>query len=415
MTDERKQKREELAVVGLVSTGHFFSHFYILTIPPVLPLIQKEFGVGFTELGAMISAYALCSALFQFPAGILADRFGARYFLIGGMAIISLCAFAMGFAPSIFALIVIAAIAGTADSVFHPADYAVITAHIRSEWLGKSYAMHTFAGFLGFAVAPTVMVFMLTMYDWRFSLSALGAVGFLFAIVLLLQGGRLEEHKAEARRAEAAKPSPAGQKTGIGAVLMSPVILMMFAYYVATSLAGNGINSFSNSALIILYDFSLTAANGTLAGYLWGTAIGVLVGGLLSNYLNRFDMIVLGGYLIAAAIVVGIGLAVVPAAAVVAGMFFAGFVIGFVMPSRDLMVKSITPAGSTGKVFGFVSSGFGVAGFFGPLMYGSIMDSGNPAVIYYVSAAVMLVIIAFAIAAGRIARPAAAVAAQPAE
>jgi MFS family permease len=68
------------------------------------------------------------------------------------------------------------------------------------------------------------------------------------------------------------------------------------------------------------------------------------------------------------------------------------------------MVRTVTPPGSIGKAFGYVSSGFGVGGVFGPLVYGTLMDMSLPQVIFFVSAAMMVATIAVALLATYVAR-----------
>ena len=43
--------RRDAKVMGLIGAGHFFSHFYILVLPPLFPLLRGEYGVSFTALG----------------------------------------------------------------------------------------------------------------------------------------------------------------------------------------------------------------------------------------------------------------------------------------------------------------------------------------------------------------------------
>jgi MFS family permease len=96
-----------------------------------------------------------------------------------------------------------------------------------------------------------------------------------------------------------------------------------------------------------------------------------------------------------------------------AALVLGGFMTGIVMPSRDVLVRAVTPKGNAGKAFGFVNSGFGFGGMVGPLIFGSIMDSGEVNGIYYASAGFMFFAIITALAAGHYAR--AGTASQPAE
>ena len=369
----------------------------MLAIPSALPLIRDEFQVSNVWLGMVMAAYALMSASWQFPMGIFSDRYGARAFLIGGLTLESLVMVFQSLAPAVPVMIGLAVVAGIADSVFHPADYTILTAKIRPSWLGRAYAVHTFAGFLGFAVAPMVMTFLLAHGGWRHALTVVGIVGLLTAAVLLACHKLLAGITYEPKR-------PPAAPGGLLSFVLSPPLLAMFIFYVAATLGSNGLQNFSNSALIDLYGVDLVLANSALAAYLWGTAAGVLGGGVIADRMNRFDAVSTVCYVIAAALLCLTGLAMLPFASATAALFFVGFMVGVVMPSRDLMVRTITPPGSIGKAFGYVSSGFGVGGVFGPLIFGTLMDLRLPQIVFFVSAGMMLATIAVALAASHIAR-----------
>ena len=63
-------------------------------------------------------------------------------------------------------------------------------------------------------------------------------------------------------------------------------------------------------------------------------------------------------------------------------MSVGGLLNGMIQPSRDMMVRAVTPPGSFGKVFGFVTTGFNLGGMVAPLTYGWLMDHGQPQMIY---------------------------------
>ncbi|MFB3087663.1 MAG: MFS transporter, partial [Acidiferrobacterales bacterium] len=141
-------------VIGLVSTGHFFSHFYMLLLPPLFPMLRDVYGVGFTELGLVIAAFSLTTGLTQVPVGFLVDRYGARGILIGGLMLESLAIGLVGLFPFYGALLALMVLAGLANAVYHPADYAILTASVHRARMGRAFSIHTFAGYLGAAVAP---------------------------------------------------------------------------------------------------------------------------------------------------------------------------------------------------------------------------------------------------------------------
>jgi MFS family permease len=69
----------------------------------------------------------------------------------------------------------------------------------------------------------------------------------------------------------------------------------------------------------------------------------------------------------------------------------SGFSVGLTYPSRDMLVRAVTPPGAFGTVFGFVSTGFNIGASIAPIVYGMLMDHGQPRAIFFLSAAVSLV------------------------
>ena len=402
MSEERKKKLGELSVLALISGGHFWSHFFMLAIPSALPLIRAEFAASNVSLGLVIAASALMGAGLQFPMGVLSDRYGAQAFLICGLAVESAAMFAQSFAATVPVMIAIALIGGIADSIFHPADYTILTAKIRPGWLGRAYAVHTFSGFLGFAVAPTAMTFLLAHGSWRHALALAGLAGLAMAVVLFASSRLLKGIAyPHARRADG---GASATDKSLMQFLLSPPLLIMFLFYVVATLGSNGLQIFSNSALIELYHIDLVHANTALALFLWGTVIGVLAGGVIADKTRRLDLVAAVCYVLAAALLCAIGMAALPYLATLGALFFTGFMLGAVMPSRDLMVRTVTPPGSIGKAFGYVSSGFAVSGAIGPLVYGTLMDLKLPQMVFFVAAAMTLATIAIALLASRVSR-----------
>ena len=68
-----------------------------------------------------------------------------------------------------------------------------------------------------------------------------------------------------------------------------------------------------------------------------------------------------------------------------------------ISPSRDMIVREVTPPGSFGKVFGFVSTGFNLGGMVAPLLYGWLMDQGEPRAIFMIVTGFILLALVTAI------------------
>ena len=52
----------ETKVVGLICAGHFFSHFHMLLVPSLFPVLREVYGVGFTELGFAVACFSVASS-----------------------------------------------------------------------------------------------------------------------------------------------------------------------------------------------------------------------------------------------------------------------------------------------------------------------------------------------------------------
>ena len=74
-------------------------------------------------------------------------------------------------------------------------------------------------------------------------------------------------------------------------------------------------------------------------------------------------------------------------------MAAAGFSMGSTQPSRDTLVRGVTPRGASGKVFGFVYSGMDLGSLSAPPLYGWFLDRGEPRTMFTVIAAIMLLMI----------------------
>jgi len=382
----------EAWVIGLIGAGHFLSHFYALALPPLFPLLKAEFGVSYIELGLAMTAYNLLGGILQAPVGFLVDRLGPRRVLLVGLGMNAFAVALMGFVDVYGLLLVLALIAGLGNSVFHPADYAILSGSIGAGRLGRAFSIHTFSGFLGGACAPVGMLALAYMTDWRTALTVAGVVGLGVWCVVALRRDvfRDEEKPAEVDQADAA-PSPALRGMRL---LMSPAVLMFLVFFVVYGMASGGLTAFTVSALVNLHGLGLDQANGALTGYLFGVVAGILMGGVI---VDRFPGLLLtaNGALALAAFAVVVPVMMVSfeistggstgasmGAALITIMALTGIGMGAALPPRDLMIKEMTPPGESGKVFGFIFVGYAVGGSFAPVLFGWLLDQGRPAAVF---------------------------------
>lgn len=386
-TAARPPRSRDAKIIGLVSGAHFVSHVYMLVLPPLFAFVRADYAVNYAELGFAIAAFNVVSLVFQPPAGFLADRFGARRLLIGGLVLSGIGVIVAGSIPSYAALVGGMALMGLANTIYHPADYSILSHSIPGRRIGQAFSIHTFFGTLGTAIAPVTMLFLAKLWGWHGAFVGASVFGFGMALVLLLNRDVLPEPIAAPR---VASVSPAASdKTG-WRLLFSPSIIRNVAFFVILSMATGGISGFSIVALGALYDTPVATANFVLSAYLLCNAIGVLAGGYVATCAHRHEFIAVAGFIGSGALILLVGLVDMGAGVLATVMALSGFLNGVIQPSRDMIVRAATPPGSFGKVFGFVSTGFNFAGIAAPLLFGWLMDQAHPRSVFIVVAALTL-------------------------
>jgi MFS family permease len=375
---------ETRIVIG-VCAAHFVSHYYILILAPLFLFVREEYGVTYTELGLALTAFNVVSAVLQTPAGFLVDRIGARLVLIVGL-VIGAVAFALaGLINSFWVFVAMFAVAGIGNTVYHPADYALLSQHVPAERIGRVYSFHTFAGMLGNAVAPASLLFLQTLVGWRGAFVAAGVLGLTVALGLAVQGN------GAAGPAPAAKPSLDAAPAAEGwRLLLSTPILSNLVFFMLISMICGGIYNFTVAALGTAFGTAPAIANTALSAMLLLSAIGVLAGGVLVGRTSRHALVAVVGLIVIAAMTFLVGLGDPGVALLILILAVSGFFQGIIMPSRDMIVREVTPPGAFGTVFGFVTNGFSIAGMVAPLIYGQLMDHGHPRAIFFVASACAL-------------------------
>jgi MFS transporter, FSR family, fosmidomycin resistance protein len=367
-------------LVGGVSAAHFVSHFYILLLPPLFAVVRDEYDVSYTELGYALVLFNVASAALQTPAGFLVDRVSARMMLIVAL-VLSAASFAIvGLVHSFWVLVAMFGVAGIANAIYHPADYALLSQHVSNPRVGQAFSIHTFAGILGGAAAPPSLLVMQSFWGWRGAFVGGGVVGLIVAAALLIPGDIESKPKTAMETRKAAVS--AGTAAQDWRLLLSPPILLNLLFFTLLAVTSAGLQNYSVVALDALYGTPLTLANTALSIYLLLNAFGVLLGGMLLGWTHRHAIVATVGLVASGACAAIIGIVDPGTVGLIVLMAACGLFTGAIMPSRDMLVREVTPAGSFGKVFGFVTTGFNIGGMIAPLICGAVMDRGDPRAVF---------------------------------
>jgi MFS family permease len=383
-------RTSQTKLVTGVCFAHFVSHYYMLTLAPLFAFIRADFGVTYTELSLALIAFNVVSAVSQTPVGFFVDRTGPRINLIGGLLLGSAALALAGAANSFWVFIAMFAVMGLANTVYHPADYTLLSERVSSRRMTQVFSFHTCSGMIGSAVAPVSLLFMQHAVGWRGAFLCSALLGVAAALFLALQG--------EPPLVRAIHAKPQGEEAASASVgwrlLLSAPILLNLVFFIVLSMIGGGLNQYLVVALGALYATPAALANTALTGLLTMSAIGVLLGGALAARTVRHSVVACTGLLVTGAASTLVGLVDLGALLLVLTVSLSGLASGVAMPSRDMIVRSVTPAGSFGKVFGFVTTGLHIGGIVAPLIFAQFLDHGHPRAVFLFVAACTLVALA---------------------
>src|SRR5262245_54714073 len=180
-------RSSDARIIAGVSAAHFVSHYYILLLAPLFGFVRAEYNVSYTELALALAVFNLVSGALQTPAGFFVDLVSARLTLIGGLVLGSLAFVVVGLVHSYWVLVAMFAVAGVANTVYHPADYAILSNQVSPHRMAQAYSIHTFAGFVGTAVVPVCALFLETLVGWRGAFIASASIGLFAAAFLMAQ------------------------------------------------------------------------------------------------------------------------------------------------------------------------------------------------------------------------------------
>lgn len=365
-------------VIALIAIAHFVSHVHVMLLPPILGQVKEAFGVSYTQIALAITAFNVASALLQTPAGFLVDRIGPRLMLTAGLILASAAITAAALLPGYWFFVIAYALMGVANTVYHPADYSILSAAIDGKKIGKAFSIHTFAGYLGFGVTPAMVLACAAIWDWRGAFLFAAGLSFAVALLLIVAGSVLPRVVRKPMG-----PSKAEAKVGLG-LLLSPPILRNLLFFFCLAMANGGIQTFTVVGMGALHGTPASVANVALSGFLLCSAGGVLLGGIIADRTPHHERVAALGFACTSTMAILMAWVNMPAAVLIGVMSLGGLLNGIIQPSRDMMVRAVTPPGSFGKVFGFVTTGFNLGGMISPLLFAWLMDRGEPRAIFMI-------------------------------
>lgn len=174
----------------------------------LLPLLAQAFNLSLAQVGLVRSALRAAMALFQTPAGLIAERIGSRNLLAFGTACAGLAYIALGQAGGFVAVLLALFFAGFGSAFQHPLCSTLISHAYPGAGRRAALGTYNFAGDVGkFAFGGTISMLAVAGVPWQVPVTAFGSLALAAALTILIVLDRnLGRAPAARSPAEAAPP-----------------------------------------------------------------------------------------------------------------------------------------------------------------------------------------------------------------
>jgi sugar phosphate permease len=177
--------------VWLISAGHGLTHWYPATFYILLPLIGKELGLSYTQIGFLMSAQHLAGALSNLPGGMIVDAIGKKgYLMAASLFWVGFPYALMSLTHSMWMLVVCVMLVGIGNNLWHPAAIPTL-AHSYPQRKGLVLSFHGMGGNIGEALAPLAAGTLLAWFTWREVVVINIVPGLVMATLILVLVGAL--------------------------------------------------------------------------------------------------------------------------------------------------------------------------------------------------------------------------------
>ncbi|MGA7105123.1 MAG: MFS transporter [Candidatus Deferrimicrobiaceae bacterium] len=160
----------------------------------LFPVWAREFSLSFAQVGLLRTGYSGALALFQIPAGYLADRWGEPRILAAGTFLTAVGFFCVGTAGGFVPLLLFLMIGGLGSSTQHPLSSSLVSRAYEAGRRRVAIGTYNFSGDLGKVTWPACMAFVTAWAGWRWAAQGMGlvvlaaAVGIFFLLASLVGG-----------------------------------------------------------------------------------------------------------------------------------------------------------------------------------------------------------------------------------
>jgi MFS transporter, FSR family, fosmidomycin resistance protein len=263
--------RRARSILVASCTLHFLHDGCAELLYPLFPIWAREFGLSFAQVGILRTGYSGALALFQIPAGFLAERCGETWILATGTLLTAIGFLTLGAAGGFGTLLAFLILGGLGSGTQHPLASALVSQAYEEGPRRAALGTYNFSGDLGKIVWTSLAAFLTAWIGWRWATRGIGGLILLsaFAILVALRVVLAPPSGTLDRRASGGKQSGWGIRDRRGFRLLASI---------------HGIDNGSRTAFLTFLPFLLIAKGARLEHI--GVALGLtLAGGATGKFL----------------------------------------------------------------------------------------------------------------------------------
>ncbi len=360
----------------LITLGHSLTHWYPATFYLLLPLIGKELGLSYSQIGLIMTCQYLAGAIANVPGGVLVDTVGRKGLVMASALFwVGFPYLLMSFTHSYLMLLVCVALVGFGNSLWHPTAIPTL-AHGFPEHKGLVLSLHGMGGNVGDALAPIAIGTLLSVFTWR-DVVALNVVpGVAIAALILLLLGTLQSGPG-AGRARGAEPQGKVQSlrdylAGVRALLQNRALVLLATSSAFRSMTQNALLTFLPLYLARAMGYSPFRTGACLFGLQVAGFAASPLAGHLSDRMGR-KSILASSMAVTAVVLLAMGFAG-------RSLLFIGLiaVLGFflyaVRPVLQAWLLEATPKSMGGTSVGILFGAQALGASIGPVLGGLVAD-----------------------------------------
>lgn len=390
----------ELKAVALLSAGSGLVGLDRFIINPLFPVMSKDLGLNYQDLGLISAILALCWGLSSVFTGQLSDRIGRKRVIVPSVLIFSLLVATSGLAAGLISLLVIRALMGFAEGAYVPAAIVATVEASRPSRIGLNVGLQMMASpLVGLGLGPIIAVGLLSVLpSWHWVFAVVAGPGLL--VTWLLH----RVLRADSPSAQKAAASAEG-KPGLREVLQQPAVWVNTFCMVCWLSCLVVLSAFMPNYLTDQLKLGLGDMSLVLAGLGAGSCLGMVLVPWLSDKVGRKPVLSAAPLLVIPALIVlpGIGADKTQLFALLFVIMFmiAGAVSITVGPLTNEAVPARLATSATGVVVGV---GEVVGGALAPALAGWAAQRYGIAIVLDIalySAAAGLLMVVFGVAGRR--------------